>query len=80
MKQGEDLTENRRRLSLNLTELERAQELRQKKGMYSEFILKISEKSRLARLHPTAEEYALFRTDNLREEIALQYQLEVANA
>ena len=80
MKQGEDITENRRRLSLNLTELERAQELRQKKGLYSEFILKISEKSRLARLHPTPEEYALFRTDNLREEIALQYQLEAANA
>jgi hypothetical protein len=79
LRQGEDLTEDRRRLGLNVVELARTQELTRKKGVYSECLVKTPFLSRLGQLYPTEEELRLLRTDNLREERVREYK-EAANA
>ncbi|NDD92029.1 hypothetical protein EBZ37_08095 [bacterium] len=68
LRQGEDLEKHRGLLGLNDVELERARRLKQLRGEYSECLIKTPFLSRIGRLYPTTEEYALLRTDNLREE------------
>ena len=79
LRQGEDLSESRRRLGLNVVELERVQELTREKGVYSECLIKTPFLSRLGQLHPTADEHDLLRTDNLREEYVGQRLKAVVN-
>ena len=69
LRQGEDLGIHRGRLGLNDTELGLVRFLQQRRGEFSECLIKMPFLSRLGRLHPTPEEHALLRTDNLREEI-----------
>jgi type IV secretory pathway VirB4 component len=68
LRQGEDLGGFRGALSLNDVELDRLRLLRQSKGEWAECLIKTPYLSRLGRLHPTAAEHELLRTDNLREE------------
>ena len=69
LRQGEDITIHKERLGLNDVEIMRARYLNQKKGEYSELIVKTPFLSRLGRLYPTALEHQILRTDNLREEL-----------
>jgi type IV secretory pathway VirB4 component len=66
LRQGEDLLPLRSVLSLNSVELREARQLKQKRGEYSECLIKTPFSSEIARLYPTQEEYELLRTDNLR--------------
>lgn len=72
LRQGEDMAPYRGALGLNDVEVQRARELRQVKGEFSECLIKTPYLSRIARLYPTAEEHALLRTDNLREELVAE--------
>lgn len=69
LRQGEDLNRYQGILGLNEVELRRARFLKQRKGQFSECLIKTPFLSRLGRLYPTAEEHELLRTDNLREEL-----------
>lgn len=79
LRQGEDLSENKRRLGLNGVELERTQELTREKGVYSECLIKTPFLSRLGQLRPSKEEHDLLRTDNLREEFITERLKAVVN-
>lgn len=81
LRQGEDLEKHRGVLGLNEVELECARRLKQARGEYSECLIKTPFSSRIGRLYPTTEEYALLRTDNLREEwVAAQFSDRIANS
>ena len=69
LRQGEDLGRYQGILGLNSVELAKVRSLRQKKGVYSECLIKTPFLSRVGRLYPTEVEHALLRTDNLREEL-----------
>lgn len=69
LRQAEDLEPYRGVLGLNDVELKKLRALRQKKGEFSECLIKTPFLSRLGRLYPTEEEHELLRTDNIREEI-----------
>ncbi len=69
LRQGEDVSQYRGTLGLNEVEMNRLRLLKQKKGVFSECLIKTSFLSRLGRLYPTSSEYELLRTDNIREEI-----------
>ncbi len=69
LRQAEDLEPYRGTLGLNDVELKRLRALRQKKGEFSECLIKTPFLSRVGRLYPTAEEHELLRTDNIREEL-----------
>jgi type IV secretory pathway VirB4 component len=66
LRQGEDMLPLQSVLGLNSVELREARLLRQKRGEYSECLIKTPFSSEIARLYPTPEEYELLRTDNLR--------------
>jgi len=69
LRQGEDLSAHKNRLGLNDTETALVRFLQQRKGEYSECLIKMPFQSKLGRLYPTPEEHALLRTDNLREDL-----------
>jgi hypothetical protein len=69
LRQAEDLEPYRGVLGLNDVELRRLRSLRQKKGEFSECLIKTPYLSRLGRLYPTSKEHELLRTDNIREEL-----------
>ena len=69
LRQGEDLAQYSGVLGLNSVELSKVRALRQKKGSYSECLIKTPFLSRIGRLYPTPAEHALLRTDNLRDEM-----------
>ncbi|MGE4108224.1 MAG: DUF87 domain-containing protein [Bacteriovoracia bacterium] len=69
LRQGEDLSKYQGVLSLNEREFALASRLKQRKGEFSESLIKTPFLSRYGRLYPTREEYDLFRTDNIREEL-----------
>ncbi len=69
LRQGEDLEQYQGILGLNSVELTKVRSLRQKKGVFSECLIKTPFLSRFGRLYPTDVEHALLRTDNLREEL-----------
>lgn len=69
LRQGEDLAPYRGMLGLNEVEISKVRALKQKKGVFSECLIKTSFVSHLGRLYPTEEEHETFRTDNLCEEL-----------
>lgn len=69
LRQGEDVSRYQGILGLNSVELERVSRLRQKKGEFSESLIKTPFLSRLGRLCPSEEEHRLLRTDDLRAEL-----------
>ncbi len=72
LRQGEDLAPYKGVLGLNSVELKLLRQLKQKKGVYSECLIKTPFLSKLSKLYPTSEEHKLLRTDNIREEIIFQ--------
>ncbi len=68
LRQGEDVNRYRGILGMNEVELSKVRLLKQKKGVFSECLVKTPFLSRFGRLYPTESEHALLRTDNLREE------------
>jgi hypothetical protein len=75
LRQGEDLGRYQGVLGLNPIELEKTRYLQQRKGVFSECLIKTPFLSRFGRLYPTEEEHSLLRTDNIRAEM-----IEVAKA
>jgi type IV secretory pathway VirB4 component len=69
LRQGEDLGRYQGILNLNSVELSRVRLLKQRKGSFSECLVKTPFLSRIGRLYPTHEEHELLRTDNLRAEL-----------
>ena len=69
LRQGEDPGRYQGVLSLNDVELARLRLLKQKKGVFSECLVKTPFLSRVGRLYPTDAEHELLRTDNLRVEL-----------
>lgn len=69
LRQGEDLGAYQGILNLNSVELSLARALKQKRGSFSECLIKTPFLSRVGRLNPTEDEHELLRTDNLRAEI-----------
>lgn len=68
LRQGEDVTRYQGILGLNSREVSLVKTLQQRKGIFSECLIKTPFLSRLGRLYPTQAEHDLLRTDNLREE------------
>lgn len=66
LRQGEDMAPLQGSLNLNSVELKEVTYLRQKKGEFSECLIKTPFSSAIGRLYPTPEEFELLRTDNLR--------------
>jgi type IV secretory pathway VirB4 component len=75
LRQGEDLSAHKNRLGMNDTETALVRFLQQRKGEFSECLIKMPFQSKLGRLHPTPEEHALLRTDNLREELVREREV-----
>ncbi|MBY0472101.1 hypothetical protein K2X30_13120 [bacterium] len=69
LRQGEDVSRYQGILGLNDIELSRVKSLAQRRGQYSECLIKTPFLSRIGRLYPTFEEHELLRTDNLRLEL-----------
>lgn len=69
LRQGEDISRYQGILGLNAIESDQVRHLRQKRKSYSECLIKTPFLSRIGRLYPTPEEYAILRTDNIREEL-----------
>jgi len=67
LRQGEDMLPMQNLLSLNKVELKILRELKQKRGEFSECLLKTPFLSKIGRLYPTKDEFELLRTDNWRE-------------
>ena len=69
LRQGEDLDRYQGILGLNSKELEWTKLLKQRKGHFSECLIKTPFLSKVGRLYPTEAEHALLRTDNIRQEL-----------
>jgi hypothetical protein len=69
LRQGEDLGRYQGILNLNSVELSRVRLLKQRKGSFSECLVKTPFLSRIGRLYPSHEEHEHLRTDNLRAEL-----------
>ncbi|MBI2712580.1 MAG: DUF87 domain-containing protein [Bdellovibrio sp.] len=68
LRQKEDVTRYRDILDLTEPEMEKVKQIKKKKGVYSECLIKTPFLSRFGRLYPTPEEHEILRTDNLRME------------
>ena len=69
LRQGEDLSRYQGALALNPVELARVRMLQQKKGVFSECLIKTPFLSRFGRLYPSPAEHELLRTDTIRTEL-----------
>ena len=69
LRQGEDLGRYQGALALNSVELARVRMLQQKKGVFSECLIKTPFLSRFGRLYPSPAEHDLLRTDTIRAEL-----------
>jgi len=72
LRQKEDVTQYRNILDLNDPEISKVKQIKKKKGIYSECLIKTPFLSRFGRLYPTQEEHEILRTDNLRAERVTQ--------
>lgn len=68
LRQKEDVTRYRDILDLTEPEMSKVKQIKKKKGVYSECLIKTPFLSRFGRLYPTQEEHETLRTDNLRME------------
>lgn len=80
LRQGEDPAQYKGILGLNEVELKALRFLRQRKGEFSECLIKTPFLSRIGRLYPTQDEHALLRTDNLRAELIAEARALARNA
>jgi hypothetical protein len=67
LRQGEDLLPLRSVLELNDVELRELRQLKQKRGVFSEALIKTPYSSEIGRLYPTEEEFELLQTETLRQ-------------
>lgn len=68
LRQKEDVRRFQDVFDLNEPELARVKQIKKKKGLYAECLIKTPFLSKFGRLCPTESEHELLRTDNLRQE------------